>query len=113
MGNLHRHGDAANHHDLMAPVELIGFARIKTQRHESRCRSRAALTPPRRSVAPNRVIAPFIAQTAQVLEYAQQRHPLAPTPRGVGCQKAFKILAPQPKLGMGLNAALVGERRFL
>ena len=113
MSNLHRHGDAVDQHDLMAPVELIGFARIKTQRHKSRCRSRTAPTPPRCSVAPNGVVPPFIAQTAQVLEYPQQRHPLAPAPRGVDSQKTFKILAPRPKLWMGLNAALVGERGFL
>ena len=38
MGNLHGRGHAIEDHDLMAPVELVGFTRIEVQRDIS-CRS--------------------------------------------------------------------------
>jgi hypothetical protein len=36
MGDLHRHRRAVDQHDLVAPVELVGLARIEAQRHERR-----------------------------------------------------------------------------
>ena len=35
VGDLDRHGDAVDQHDLMAPVELVGLAGIEAQRHEA------------------------------------------------------------------------------
>jgi len=36
MGDLQGHRHAVDHHDLVAPVELVGLARFKDQRHECR-----------------------------------------------------------------------------
>ena len=113
VSDLDRHCDAVDQHDLVAPVELVGLARIEAQRHEGRRRSRAALAPPGRGVAPDGVIATFIAETTQILEDPQQRHPLAPAARSIRSEEPLKILAPRPELRMRLNAALVLERGLL
>jgi hypothetical protein len=113
VGDLDRHGDAVDQHDLMAPVELVGLARIEAQRHERRRRPGAALASPDRGVAPDGVIAAFVAQATQVLEDPQQRHPLAPAPRSIRAEETLEFLAPRPELRMRLNAALVLERGLL
>ena len=46
MGDLHRHRDAVDQHDLVAPVELVRLARREAQRNESRRRRRALPAPP-------------------------------------------------------------------
>jgi hypothetical protein len=52
----------------VAPVELVGLARRKTQRHVriNRCRRTVAL--PAAGVTPNRIVAAFVAAAAQLLE---------------------------------------------
>jgi hypothetical protein len=108
--DLDRHGDAVDQYDLVAPVELVGFAGIEAQRHKGRRRSRASLAPPGCSVATNGVIAALVAETAQVLEDPQQRHPLAAAPRSIRSKKPLELLAPGAKLRMRLNPALILER---
>jgi len=49
-------GDAVEHHDLVAPVELIGFARRETQRHIGCDTCPALRQPTLLRVTPNRVI---------------------------------------------------------
>jgi hypothetical protein len=113
VGDLHRHRDAVDQHDLVAPVELAGLARIEAQRHERRRRSRASLAPPGRGVSSDGVIAALVAQTAQVLEDPQQRHPLAAAVRSIRGEEPLELLAPRPKLRLRLNAALVLEGGLL
>ena len=47
--DLDRDRHAAEHHDLVAPVELVGLARREPQRHEGFRRRRAALGAPLRA----------------------------------------------------------------
>ncbi len=113
VGDLDRYGDAVDQHDLVAPVELVGLARIEAQRHERRRPSRAAFAPPGRGVSPDSVIAAIVAHTAEVLEDPQQRHPLAEAARSIRGEEPLELLAPGPELRMRLNAALVLERGLL
>jgi hypothetical protein len=112
MRHLHRDGHPVDQHDLVAPVELVRLARREAQRHE-RCRRRRGLpAPPLSRVAPHRVVAPFIAEPAQVLKNPQQRHSLASLARCIHRQQLVQILQPPPELRLGLHAALVFERRL-
>lgn len=61
VGDLDRYGDAVDQHDLVAPVELVGLTRIEAQRHERRRCPGASLAPPGRGVAPDGVVAAFVA----------------------------------------------------
>jgi hypothetical protein len=68
MRDFHRHRRAAEHHDLVAPVELVSLARRERQRHESRRRLARVLTAPTLRVAANRVVAALVPQPTQFLE---------------------------------------------
>ena len=74
---LHRHGDAAHHHDLVASVELIGLARRERQRHERRRARGRVLVAPAQRVAPDRRVAAFIPCLAQLFEKPDQRQTFA------------------------------------
>ncbi len=78
--DLHRHRHAGQHHDLVAPVELISLARREAQRHISRRRHRRPLALPAPRIAAHRVVAALIAQRPQLLEHPDQRQPLARAP---------------------------------
>ena len=75
----HLHGDrrAVEQDVLVAPVELVGFARREAQRHISRRRPLALPQGPRLRVTPNIVVAALIAGQPQLLEHALERQPLA------------------------------------
>jgi len=75
MGDLHGYRRAVDQHDLVRPVELAGLARRKTQRYIGFRRSRARHTNLR--VTPNRIVAAFITEAAQLLEDPDQCRPLA------------------------------------
>ena len=77
MRDLHGHRRAVDQHDLVAPVELVGLARRKAQRHIGFRRRRPALDAPLLGVAPDRVVAALVAEPAQLLEDPDQRQPLA------------------------------------
>ena len=63
--------------DLVAPVELVGFARRKRQGNVGfRRRARVLLAPAPR-IAANRVVAALVAERPQLLVNADQRQPLA------------------------------------
>ena len=113
MRDLHRHGDAVDQHDLVAPVELVGLARLEAQRHEGRRSPRATLAPPDRSVSPDGVIPALVAEAAEVLVDPQQRHPLAAVPRRIRGQQPIELVPPSAELRLGLNAALVFKRGLL
>jgi len=53
--NRHRIMNAMEHHDLVAPVELVRLAGRKAQRHEGRSRRRVLPPPPPRRIPPHRV----------------------------------------------------------
>jgi hypothetical protein len=107
--DLHRHRDAGDQHHLVAPVELVGLARIEAQRHEGCRRSRAALAPPARSIAPDGIIPALVAETAEVLIDPQQRHPVPAAPRRIRGQQPVKLVPPGAELRLRLDVALVIE----
>ena len=108
--HLHDRRHALDHDDLVAPVELVGFAGCEAQRHEGRRRRRILPAPPSGRVAPHRIIAAGIAETAQLFEDAHQRQPFPAPPRRVRCQKPFQLLPPRPQLRLRLHPPLVSER---
>lgn len=67
MGHLDRGGRPIDQDNVVAPVELIGFAGGKTQRHEGRRGTGALSARPDRGVAADRIIPAFIAKVAQFL----------------------------------------------
>ena len=108
--HLHDRRHALDHDDLVAPVELVGFAGCEAQRHEGRRRRCILPAPPSGRVAPHRIIAAGIAETAQLFEEAHQRQPFPTRPRRVRCQKPFQLLPPRPQLRLRLHPPLVSER---
>ena len=113
MRDLDRHRDTVDQHDLVAPVELIGLARLEAQRHESRRHPRAFLAPPGRRVSPDGVIPALVAEPAEILEDPQQRHPLAAAARRVHRQQPIELVLPGAELRSRLHAALVLEGGLL
>jgi hypothetical protein len=76
MRDLHGHRRAVDQHDLVRPVELVGLARRKAQRHIGfRCR-RPVLDPPLLGVTPHRIVAALITGSVQLFEHPDQRQPL-------------------------------------
>ena len=102
-------GGAAQHHDLVAPVELERLARRERERHEGVARSCALLAPACRGVAAHRIVAALIARDAQVLEDADQPQTLTPRQQVIGRQPALKLRRPRPQPRTRLHLPLVGE----
>ena len=113
MRHLHRHRRAVDQHDLVAPVELIGLARRKTQRNEGANRRRRAIALPDPGVAPHRVVAAFVAATAQGLENPDQRQPFAARLRLVRRQQLIQRVLPRADPRQRLLLALVTKLRRL
>ena len=78
MRDLHRRRHAGQHHDLMAPVELVSLARLKAQRYERGRRAADLLALPAARMAANRIVAAFISLRPQRLEQPDQRQTFAP-----------------------------------
>ena len=110
--DLDRHGDAVDQHDLVAPVELVGLARIEAQRHEGRRRRGRLPAPPLGCIAPYRVVAALVTEPTQVLEDPQQRDPLTPIAGRIHRQQSVQLLPPRSELRLRLDAALVLERNL-
>jgi hypothetical protein len=77
MRDLHDRRNAVQHDDLMAPVELVGFARCERQWDEGARRLARAFLPPADRIAANGGIAAFVAERPQLLENPDQSQPLA------------------------------------
>jgi hypothetical protein len=111
VGDFHGYRHAVDHHDLVAPVELVGLARIEAQRYiRGRRRFRLCLGPTGR-VSPNGIVATVIAEAAQLLEDADMGQALALRPARVLGQKVVELGSPGPDLRLRLDAALIGELR--
>jgi hypothetical protein len=111
MRDLHRRGHPVDQDDLMAPVELVGLARIEAQRHVGGSRRLAFRPRPRRGVAPDRVVAALVAERLKLLEDPDHRQPIALRLAGVLRQHPIELILPRPDLRLRLDAALVGELR--
>ena len=97
---------------LVAPVELVGLARIEDQR-DMRLRRRPGLPtlPPPRRMATHGVVAARVAQGLQILENPHQRHLLALRTRRVPVQHPIELRFPRPDLRTRLRPPLVDELR--
>ena len=107
--DLHHDGQAVKLDRLVAPVELIGFARIKPQRDESLRRQPGAIGTPSLHEPVDAVMRPVISVPAQFLEKPDRRAPLASGQPVFCLQDAGQRLHPGPELPLRLNLALVGE----
>lgn len=105
--NLGGRRNAIDDDDLVASVELVGFARIKAERNIGCSRQRRPISSPCLRIATYRIIAAVIAQRLQLLEHAHQRQPLAPDLSLIGFQKQFQIPRPRPQLRRRVNRTLV------
>ena len=74
--NLDDRGHTREHHNLMAPVELIGFAGSVNEWHIGLGKLGVSRTLPAPAIATNRVVAALEPEPAQLLPDAHQRQPL-------------------------------------
>ena len=109
MGHLHGDRHAAQQDDLVAPVELIGLARRKAQRHIGRGRRLAAFLGPSPSIAAHGIVAAFIATAAQFLEEADQGQAFAWRFAFIRRQQLVEFITPSSDFGERLNFSLVAE----
>jgi hypothetical protein len=107
----HLDGDrrAVDQHDLVAPVELVRLAQRKAQRYVGFRRRRPAFDVPCLGVAANRVVAATVTEGAQLLEYPDQRQPLARRLALVRQQKTVELVAPGTNPRQRLLAALIAK----
>jgi hypothetical protein len=109
MGHLDCHGHAIEDHDLMAPVELVGLARIEAQRDISAGRRLPCCLRPTGRVSAHGVIAAIIAPVAQLLVDPDQRQSVAlRSPRILG-QHVVQFGPPGIDLRTRLRGAVIGE----
>ena len=94
---------------LVAPVELIGFARIEPQRHESLRRRLGPLSAPALHEPVHAVMRAVIAASAKFLEQSDGRAPLAPRQFALRLQDRRQRLHPGAQLALRLNRPLVDE----
>ena len=111
VGNLHDHRHAGEQDDLVAPVELVSFARREEKRHVGLAHGRTARLVPALGVAPDRVVAALVAERPQFLIDADQRQPLALLLGAVAVQQSVELRLPRPDLRLRLTLALVSELR--
>ena len=95
MRHLHRHRRAVDQHDLVAPVELIGLAGRKAERNERANRRRRPIALPDPRIASHRIVAAFVAETAQRLEHPDQRQSLAARLRLIRRQHLIQRVLPR------------------
>src|SRR5689334_22452104 len=69
MRHLHRHRRAVDQHDFVAPIELVGLARRKTQRNIG-IANPGPVALPGTGIAAHRIIATFVAARAALRTYA-------------------------------------------
>src|SRR4051794_12851996 len=110
MGSLHHHRGAAQQDDLVAPVELIGFAWSKTQRDISGCGRLPAFLAPAPGVTPHRIVTAVVPAAAQLLEDPDQRQLFTSRFSRVRRQQPVKLYCPSSQLWPRLHLPLVLER---
>src|SRR5690606_29078478 len=110
MGDLDGDRRSIEQHNFVAPVELIGFARCKAERHEgarNRCR---AHSPPAAGIAAYRIIATLVAQPPKLLEYPNMCQALARRLTLIGLKQSIQFSLKRADPWQRLTLSLVGKR---
>jgi hypothetical protein len=108
MRHLHRRGHTVDQHDLMAPVELVGFAGFETQRH---IRGRGRLLfflGPRCRVTSDGIIPTVIPKRPELFENPDAGQSLALGLAGIRGQHLVERVFPGANLRLRLDGPLVG-----
>lgn len=109
VGHLDRGGHSVDDRDLVAPVELEGFAGIEAQRHVGCGGGFGFRLRPARGVAPDCIIAALVAQGPELLEDPDAGQMLTLRTAGILDEQAIEFFPPRPDLRLGLHGALVAE----
>jgi hypothetical protein len=112
MRNLHRRRHAAEHDNLVRPVELVRLTRCKPQRNEDRRRQRGPTFHPSPRVATHTVIAAGVAFGPQRLEHPHPSQMLAPSLHRVRRQHPLKPSAERSKPRQRLRRAPIPKLRL-
>src|SRR5271165_1175667 len=110
MRNLHGHRDAAHHNDLVAPIELVGFARRERQWNEGGRGLARVLPAPGPCVTAHGVVATLVAQRPQFFEQPDQGQTLSRRGLGIRRQHPIEIGLPPSQPGPRLDLPLVRKR---
>jgi hypothetical protein len=109
VGRLHDDRHAAQHDDLVAPVELVSLPRFESQRDVC-CRRRcAALLVPLPGVTPNGIISTVVTKPAQLLKQSDQRQTFTRRLPFVRQKQLIELVPPRTDLGERLRLSLVTE----
>lgn len=104
-----RGGRPVDGRDLVAPVKLEGFAGIEAQRHVGCGGGFGFRLRPTRGVAPDRIVAAFVAQGPELLEDPDASQMLSLRATGILGKQAIEFFTPRPDLRLGLHGAFVAE----
>lgn len=111
MRHLHGCRRPIDHHNLVAPVELVGLAWVEDQRHICKGRGLLFLLGPRGRISPDCIIAAIISSGPEFLEDADAGQSLAFGLSGVGRQNLVEHAFPRPDLRLRLVHAFIGHLR--
>ena len=109
MGGLHDHRHAAQQDDLVAPVELVSFARSKAQRDIGCSRRCSVLLVPTTPVTQDSIVSTVVAKPAQFLEDADQRQSFTRRLPFVRQQQLIEFVPPRANLRKRLRLSLIVE----
>src|SRR3546814_10767541 len=109
------HRLAGDLHIFMAPVELVGLARLEHQRDEGGDTIAGILAPfglPARRVAPHGIVGAFKTLALQQIMDPRHPQPLTPAAHLVLFQQRIEPSLERPDPRQRLNLALIVERAF-
>src|SRR5271154_3492150 len=109
VGSLHDYRHAAQQDALVAPVELVGFARSKAQRDICCSRRCSALVAPTVAETPDSIVSTVVAKPSQLLEQSDQRQTFARRLAFVRQQQLIEFVPPRANLWKRLRLSLVAE----
>jgi hypothetical protein len=113
MRDLHDRRPPVHHNDLVAPVELIGLARRKRQRHKGIRRRACIRLRPASRITADGVIAAVVSERPQLLENPDQGQPLSRRRFDVRRQQPIELLFPSSEFRARLHLTLIRKRRLV
>jgi hypothetical protein len=113
MRDLHDRRHPVHHNDLVAPVELIGLARRKRQRHKGIRRRACIRLRPASRITADGVIAAVVSERPQLLENPDQGQPLSRRRFDVRRQQPIELLFPSSEFRARLHLTLIRKRRLV